>query len=428
MQGQLDGFVNAAAGVEQAAGIEAQAVQFDRAELLAQGRGDRRQHAVPRLARPLQGQEERLRLHQAPEQNARVQLGPELGAEPRRDPGQVGHSDQQLAFVRRQARQHLIAEVGPHPRAAGTFVATGSAQQQANPCAPAAGLAPQLRARGRRDSGLELLDHGLELFAAERQLRGIQLEQLALRQQAPEPPGRSLAATDPELHRRRRAQQLVEPVVELGAALGRKIVQHQPGFATSRQVLQQGPGIPAMRGLVAQTSRQLEAELLQRQRLPGQIEPDMLGAIQPPAQAGVDQQRLAVAGRRAEQTQPPRTGQQLADQPLPSQIGEGLPRQAVHTVRNLNRRRKTLSHETLPAPSKRPGQVPASIRARGHSPHPPFEVFARLEPADTRVPGACGGLLPSATPLPDAPANGIRKRCQTGRDRGRNRAFGQCAK
>ncbi|MNE75482.1 hypothetical protein D3C80_1716460 [compost metagenome] len=75
---------------------------------------------------------------------------------------------------------------------------------------------------------VKALHQGFKLLAIERQLSGTKLQQFTFQQQTRQLPGWPLPATDPQLHRRLGTQQAVDPGVEFGAGIGRKVVKGKP--------------------------------------------------------------------------------------------------------------------------------------------------------------------------------------------------------
>ncbi|MNZ82916.1 hypothetical protein D3C78_1016300 [compost metagenome] len=107
-------------------------------------------------------------------------------------------------------------------------------------------------------------------------------------------------------------QQVIDPGVQFGVGLGGVVVQHQAqgSVRAFEELLQR---LAAVR-CVAQLFGDARAELLQRQRLAGQVEAHAAPLCSGLLQAFPDQGAFAVAGGCAEQAQTRLPGKQFRDQ------------------------------------------------------------------------------------------------------------------
>ncbi|MCY1436792.1 hypothetical protein D9M71_529280 [compost metagenome] len=218
-----------------------------------------------------------------------------------------------------------MLQVVAQPVRGGMGAALPGAQQEPGAGAPAERLLPDVpgaAVAGGRGAGR---DQGVELRAGEGQCIGAEFQQLVLHQQARKVPGRPLPAADPQFHRRVGAdQQVVDPGVESGVRVGRVVVEEQPRRTIQAfQHPQQRRAIAGLRRIDAELCGDLLAELRERQRLSGKVDPGMLLFRLHPSAVLAEQGGLAIAGGCAQQGQALRTLCQLTQQGGTRQRGGG---------------------------------------------------------------------------------------------------------
>ncbi|MCY1421175.1 hypothetical protein D9M71_368230 [compost metagenome] len=210
---------------QQAAGLQAQAIHFGPGHLVEEDVRQHRTQAVP-TGVLLHGQEEHLARQEAPEQLVAVLPFPQLGAEFRRELGQMRQVDEQAAFVIAQRRQQFMLQVLAQPVRA---IAVLGPQQQACGCAPAGSLPPEIVFAHGIAARQEKIGQRIQLGALEGEIAMVQLQQLAAKLQPRQVPARTLPAVDDQLQRAgRHGQQAVEPGANLGGQLLGHVVQHYP--------------------------------------------------------------------------------------------------------------------------------------------------------------------------------------------------------
>ncbi|MNF45258.1 hypothetical protein D3C84_263860 [compost metagenome] len=336
----FDGVFHLAGSDEHAAGTEVQAGGGGFADAVAQLSRHGRQHPVPGAVL-VQRHAEGLACQQALEEFGAVSVFPEVLAEAGGNLRQVRQGEQAVGFVLAEAVEQFVVEVFLQP----AMVAAGggrclAGEVQAHAGAPALGFLPELFAQGAAGLRRQQIHQSLVLLAIERQLGGIQLQEVSGQQQAGQVPGRALAHADQQAQVGQGAgEELVDAVVETGRWVAGVVVQDQPDpFAAMPQQQLHGLGGGQGRDVLLQFAGELGDQLFGRQRLAGEREPYDRAVFGLGAEEFIEQHALAEAGRRAEQAQARVLGCEALDQQWAGHMGWRKARQARRRgVRSLAR-------------------------------------------------------------------------------------------
>lgn len=241
----------------------------------------------------------------------------------RTDLRQPGQGTRGVGQRRRQLVEQLVLEVFLQQRSGRLFA---DQQAQAQRGAPTAAAFQQCPGRSGIGAAPVQAEQFGDLVGIERQQAAVDLQQLPFQQQPRQVALRPPPARQPPAHPwRGRAQQAIEAGVEGGVGMPWVIVEQQPQRGSVAQP-------PAQLRFVAvlgqaESAGQAAAEGRGVQRFPAQRQPDHLHARRRPPRAFSEEDGLAAAGGRAEQSQAAFAAQQRLVQTGPRQVLRRQPRQ-----------------------------------------------------------------------------------------------------
>ena len=284
----------------------------------APGLADRRWQAVALVRIGQQGE--------APRQQVVQPVG-QLLEQPaeqlRTDLRQPGQGTRGVGQRRRQLVEQLVLEVFLQQRSGRLFA---DQQAQAQRGAPTAAAFQQRPGRSGIGAATVQAEQFGDLVGIERQQAAVDLQQLPFQQQPRQVALRPPPARQPPAHPwRGRAQQAIEAGVEGGVGVPWVIVEQQP----QRGCVAQPPAQLRFVAFLGQAegAGQAAAEGRGVQRFPAQRQPDHLHARRRPPRAFSEEDGLAAASGRAEQSQAAFAAQQRLVQTGPRQVLRRQPRQ-----------------------------------------------------------------------------------------------------